>query len=843
MLATFADIAPTLHITLQANEAIQIASNANSYAITLASGTWSGPNDGNVSASGATLTVTSTGQIAFSTGIDITDDSGSGGGTGTSVSFIDSGFNAYLNNFTIDLHNSPAFPGLAFSGNSSFGSNTLNATVSTSIVVNSGANVSTTSGDITLNANQQATPTSGNFAGININNATIASTTGAITLKGKGGNSGSNNYGVDIQGGGNVQATGVLPALLSITGAPGDGASAAILFANGNVSSTGDVSLTGAGGSITQGQASAGADVSGATLTLATTGAGNQIGTSAPAGGTSTPLKVNAMTLLNATTADGFITLANTTGNLPLGALNAGAGFIELTTVGAIIDGNNGAGALNLTAANGATLTTTGSNSAIGTSAHPIRTAIGSLTATTHDGGIYISDLNVPGLIINSVLAQQGGLTPVLNGSNQVVLKDSSGNDIIGTDNVSVTAAGPILLASVQGVSTTVVAPNAVTIDSTGGGVMQGMPGTNNVLARSVNLMASGSVGAVNGAIGLTVENFSASTTNGGIFLAELIPGKAVSVVAGGAGNDISVVGSAPTLGIGTITAPDTVTIQETGGALLSGAGTNVSGQTVNLTGQAGIGSSGSPFTVTAANLSATAKAPGAGIFVNDTAGLSTASATTNAGDVAINYSGGSLNFTASTGVLAASGLATVSFANTGGNVQLGAVHAASITASGAITAAPTVNLTGGTVTLTAGAGIGTAGSPIKTNVATLNATTTAGDIVIVQAANPLTVNAVSQGFSNPSTQTGSGIQVTATASDMTVGKVSALGTVTLNAGGAVLVGTGSPFNVAANALVITATNGIGASAGALQTAVSTLTAAGGAGGAVCSWPTARPWT
>ena len=249
-----------------------------------------------------------------------------------------------------------------------------------------------------------------------------------------------------------------------------------------------------------------------------------------------------------------------------------------------------------------------------------------------------------------------------------------------------------------------------------------------------------------------------------------------MSVVAGGAGNNVSVTGSAPTLGIGVITAPGTVTLQETGGALRSGAGMNVSGQTVILTGQAGIGSSGSPFTVTAANLSATAKVPGAGIFVNDIAGLSTVSVTTNAGDVAIAYAGGSVNFTASTGLLAASGGATVSFANMGGDVQLGAVHAANITASGSITAAPTVNLTGGTVVLSAGAGIGTVASPIQTNVTALNATTTAGDIIIVQAANPLTVNATSQGFTNPSTQTGSDIQVTATAGDLTVGKVSALG-------------------------------------------------------------------
>ena len=173
------------------------------------------------------------------------------------------------------------------------------------------------------------------------------------------------------------------------------------------------------------------------------------------------------------------------------------------------------------------------------------------LTATTNDGGVYISDTNGPGLIINSILAQQGGFPPVINGNNQIVV---NGNDRDAT-TCSVTATGPIVLASVHHCVTTVAAPNAVTIISTGGSIVEGQAGSNNVLAQSVNLTASGSIGMAGGAIGLTVESFSASTTNGGIFLAELIPGTATSVVAGGAGNDVSVTGSGATLGIGTITA------------------------------------------------------------------------------------------------------------------------------------------------------------------------------------------------------------------------------------------------------------------------------------------------
>ncbi len=188
---------------------------------------------------------------------------------------------------------------------------------------------------------------------------------------------------------------------------------------------------------------------------------------------------------MNATTANGFITLQQTTANVKLGVLNAGAAGIDLTAVGTITDGNNGSGDPNLTAADGATLTTTGLNSAIGkeytysdlaigpardeltsaalpfsaadvykvinitggtgftpgsytilsvagdvatmssavgvvgstggsgTSGDPIRTAIGALTATTYDGGVYIADSNGPGMIINSILAPGAGLQSI----------------------------------------------------------------------------------------------------------------------------------------------------------------------------------------------------------------------------------------------------------------------------------------------------------------------------------------------------------------------------------------------------------------------------------------------
>ena len=733
LLATFTDAHPTLTLTLAANDAVGIVANTSTYTLALTSGTWSGTNDGNVTGNGtATLTVQET---AFNQ-VNLTDT-----GAGTSVTFNDSGSNSYASSFDVALTNSAAGP-IAFNGATSFtGSNALSASTSDFIVANSGASITTVSGGITLSANQQTSSTGGNFIGINVNNATVQSATGPITLSGTGGNGGSKNYGVEIQAGGEVQTTGAAPALL-INGTTNDGTSAAIMFDNGNVSTLGDVILTGngKGGSISE-AADAGPDV---------------------------------------------------------------------------------------TAADGATFATNGpSDCAIGTSAQPIRTAIGALTATTNDGGVFISDSNAPGLIINSIAAMEGGSAAVLNSKNQVVVNGNA-----GTDDVSVTATGPIVLFNASTVVTTVTAPNLVTIDSTGGSILEGVEGSDNFLAKDVNLMASGSVGLAGDSIGMTVESFSSSTTNGGIFLTELIPGTEESVVAGGAGNDVSVAGSGATLGIGTITATTgTVTVQETGGALLSGTSVNIAGQTVNLTGKSGIGTVAAPFMVTAGNLMATVTDATVPILVDDTTGLASVSATTNNGDVAIHFTGGSLMFTASSSLLTASG-ASASFDNTGGNVVLGMLDdVGSITASGAITADPTVEVTGGTVTLTAGTGIGAMASPIDTNVTTLNASTATGDIYIVQATNPLTVSATSMGYSNPSLMTGSDIDIQTTAGDMTLGVISALGTVTLTAGGALSAPNGSAISVSANALALTASSGIGTAAAPLVTSVSTLTANGGAGG------------
>src|SRR5262249_39373761 len=63
--------------------------------------------------------------------------------------------------------------GISISGTVSSASGALDATAASFIAVKSGAKVETSSGNLTLSANQQAIPTSGNFVGIDVNNATV----------------------------------------------------------------------------------------------------------------------------------------------------------------------------------------------------------------------------------------------------------------------------------------------------------------------------------------------------------------------------------------------------------------------------------------------------------------------------------------------------------------------------------------------------------------------------------------------------------------------------------------------------------------------------------------------
>ncbi len=486
-------------------------------------------------------------------------------------------------------------------------------------------------------------------------------------------------------------------------------------------------------------------------------------------------------------------------------------------------------------------LTTSGTNSAIGTVAQPITTSLGSLTATTNDGGIYVVDSNSngddTGLAISNVLAKEGGFGPLTNASGQVVLNITDGT--VGTFDVSITAEGSIVLNTVN-------APDAISLTATNGMIVDGNQAAGNTLSRSVSLVAGGSsIGQQPDPIEVSAETVSAATTgSGSIYLTESIVGTLSSIVAMGQGQVIEVSSSASTLKLGTLTALGDVTVSNNGGSILDANGLtlNITGAKVSLSGKGGVGKSSDAIETTATEIVAIAKDAAAGIFITETGGLSSVTASTKDGNVAINFaSGGHLTFTASTDLLDASG-AAISFETTGGDVKLGVVDAGSadisITALAAIkddTNDSTTDLIGANVTLTAQMGVGALGNEIDTNVDSL--TVTAGGGVFIRETNALSLSVTTtSGDVDVRNSTGD-LKVTTVKSEgnSTGGSQSAAprGNVTLQAGGAIVDDNSGAVNFTGNVLNLTATAGIGTLGDAIETSVSSLTAVGGTGGGV----------
>lgn len=185
------------------------------------------------------------------------------------------------------------------------GAGTMLLSTSRNISLAAGSSISTATGSLTLDANQQPVASAGNFAGIVLSGSRLQSTSGAINVRGKGGNDssgsqvgvrllsgaeigtgttgvvtvlgnggasiGANNYGVQVtgvnslvtSGGGNIILTGTGGGSGTSTGNAGVSVEAGGVVRAGN---TGMVTVTGTGGSTT-----------GANAGVVVTGIGTQI--------------------------------------------------------------------------------------------------------------------------------------------------------------------------------------------------------------------------------------------------------------------------------------------------------------------------------------------------------------------------------------------------------------------------------------------------------------------------------------------------------------------------------------------------------------------------------------
>ena len=325
-----------------------------------------------------------------------------------------------------------------------------NALNSVSATTNAGdVTINFSGGSLSFTASTQVLSASGTSTNVtfettsgDINVATVSAGTGNVTLKADGGNitpesggsgatitittdkTGAINGATLVAGGTGYPASTTVD--LSITGGGGVGG---IVAVNTNASGVAtSASVVEGGDNYTDTLAAATMDVTsqvtGATVTLTTTGSREpDRHRCAPVGGSSTPLFVHATTLLNASTVNGFITLQDMTGNMPLGALNAGAALIELTDHRRDHRRQQRQRVPQPDRGRRSRLDDHGVQQR-----HryvclcTIRTAIGVLTATTYDGGVCIADSNTPGLSSTPSWRCRGATAPYVNGSNQVVV-------------------------------------------------------------------------------------------------------------------------------------------------------------------------------------------------------------------------------------------------------------------------------------------------------------------------------------------------------------------------------------------------------------------------------------
>jgi hypothetical protein len=298
------------------------------------------------------------------------------GGTGNdTVNFTSTIFFGDTANLNIDLQDDDASPGQDainfltatttnyLNPSSATGSVTLRA--SQSITFGPASNFTIGAGNIIIEANQQATPTPGDFIGVDVNGAVLATTGGgSITIKGKGGNvpfNGSNtsNYGVRFTSDANVLSD-VGPLTIEGVSRAGGDDSTGVYVDSSILSGYSDVTVTGSAVGTVAGVRQRGVELNGATggfinafglANVVITGTGSAAATNSGSGNDGIFIE----TFSGVFTEDGNITLSGTggQGTVATAGLNyngiqlygdvasSGLGNIALTGTAGITDADN----------------------------------------------------------------------------------------------------------------------------------------------------------------------------------------------------------------------------------------------------------------------------------------------------------------------------------------------------------------------------------------------------------------------------------------------------------------------------------------------------------------------
>lgn len=322
------------------------------------------------------------------------------------------------------------------------GAGTLLLSTAKNINLVSGSSITLGTGSMTLDANQQAVATTGNFNGIVLNNAQLASAAGAITVRGRGGNDvGGNQLGVQLLGGAKI-GTGTL-GTVTVQGTGG------VSSGNGNygvqvtgvnsviTSGGGNVVVTGTGGGSGSSTTNTGVSVEGrGVITAGGTGAVSVTGNGSATTGANIGVSVNGVGS-QIGSAGGAVSVTGTgTGSTAL------VPAVNVSAAGTITAGGTGSVTVNGTsnglAQNSYGVYVTGSSSQINSLGGNVSvngTGGGSTTAT-QGYGVFVD---------NAGMISAGGTgTVAITGTGRNTSGSGGSNDgvVIGSNNSTVTSNG-----------------------------------------------------------------------------------------------------------------------------------------------------------------------------------------------------------------------------------------------------------------------------------------------------------------------------------------------------------------------------------------------------------------
>jgi filamentous hemagglutinin family protein len=282
-----------------------------------------------------------------------------------------------------------------------------------------------------------------------------------------------------------------------------------------------------------------------------------------------------AMSVTSATTTNGNIELNATGGNLTIGTVSAGGAgsdvtlstvtsgdiqlgtvtapdTVKLTSAGAITD-TNGA----------ATNVTANSLTASAVSGIDLDTAITTLNSATLTGAGNIDISNTGALTVTGMSTPNGSI--ILNATGGSLTVDAITAGGAGSDvSLSTTTSGDVLLGSVT-------APDMVTVTSAGA-ISDTNGAANNISATTTNLTAAANIGTAVDPIEMNVATLNATSTGGGVFIAEA-DGVTVNNVLAGGGN-IVITNSTGDMTINALTATaGGIDLTANAGSILDGNG------------------------------------------------------------------------------------------------------------------------------------------------------------------------------------------------------------------------------------------------------------------------------